>query len=217
MPGQPYPQGPYPPPYPPPPQPEPQQYQPPPPPDPAPQQQYFPPPQPQYQPPIVADARKAEPTPWPAPEEREGKPMWLVAALTVAGVLAIFGIAYFLMGSHGSSAAKDSAAKQATDNPLGKYVEVDGIRLVNSGRDVKFFVVNHGATDISDLGVKVSLWASTQRSEEDAVGSFSFHLDTLASNDAKEMTASLKTDKQSYELPDDWRNMSADVQITGGQ
>jgi len=165
----------------------------------------------------MADVRKAEPTPWPAPEEREGKPMWLVAALTIAGFLAVFGIAYFLMGSHGSSAAKDAAAKEQPANPLQKYIEVDGIRLVNGGRDVKFFVVNHGATDISDLAVKVTLWASTQRSEEDSVGSFTFHLDTLPSNDAKEMNASLKSDKQSYELPDDWRNMSADVQITSGQ
>ncbi len=166
----------------------------------------------------MADARKAEPTPWPAPEEREGKPMWMVAALTVAGFLAVFGIGYLLMGSHGSSsAAKDAASKDQPANPLTKYIEVDGIRLVNQGRDVKFFVVNHGASDVSDLAVKVTLWASTQRSEEDSVGSFTFHLDTLASNDAKEMSASLKSDKQSYELPDDWRNMTADVQITGGQ
>src|SRR6185312_4052784 len=103
----------------------PQQYPPPPPP----QQYAQQPPQPPYQPPPpqhqpYAPPPAQAPTPWPPPEERSGKPTWLVAVLAFAGVLAVFGIAYMLMGTHGSSSSAKDVAKQQTTNPLQKYVEV---------------------------------------------------------------------------------------------
>jgi hypothetical protein len=138
-----------------------------------------------------------------------------VGALAFVGVLAILGIAYLLMGSHSSSSAKD-AAKQATTNPIQKYVEVNGIRIVSDkgGQAVKFLVVNHSGVEMTDLGATVTLWASTQRSEEDSVGTFTFHADSIGPNEAKELTAPLKSDKPSYDVPEDWRNITADVQVT---
>lgn len=143
---------------------------------------------------------------------------WLKAVLAFVGVLVVFGIAYFVVGSHSSSSAKD-AAKQQTTNPLQKYVEVVGIRVVDqkSGEGVKFLVVNHGATELDDLTANVTLWASTQRSEEDSVGTFTFHVDALGPNESKELSAPLKTDKGPAEMPDDWRNITADVQIAAAQ
>lgn len=154
-------------------------------------------------------------TPWPPPEERTGKPLWLVATLTVVGFLVLFVIAYNLMGSHGSSSAKD-AAKQQTTNPMQKYLEVVGMRLMSDkgGETVKFLVVNHSGVELTDLEATVTLWASTQRSEEDSVGTFTFHVDSLGANDSKELSAPLKSDKPSYDVPEDWRNITADVQIT---
>ena len=130
----------------------------------------------------------------------------------------MFGIAYFVVGSHGSSSAKD-AAKQQTTNPLQKYVEVVGIRIVGekNGETVKFLVVNHGAEELTDLTANVTLWASTQRSEEDSVGTFTFHVDSLGPDGSKELSAPLKTEKGPAEMPDDWRNITADVQIAAAQ
>src|SRR5580704_2763422 len=144
-------------------------------------------------------------TPWPPPDEQSGKPAWLVALLALGGVLAIFGIAYFVMGSHGSSsAAKDAAAKQQTANPLQKYVEVVGIRLVSSksGEAVKFLVVSHSGVEMTDLAANVTLWANTQRSEEDSVGTFTFHVDSIGPNESKELSAPLKTERNASDLPD---------------
>lgn len=151
-------------------------------------------------------------TPWPPPEEQAGKPMWLIASLTIVGFIVLFVIAYNLMGSHGSS-AKDAAAKQQTANPLQKDVEVVGIRIVSDGQTVKFLVVNHSGVELADLAANVTLWASTQRSEEDSIGSFTFHADSVAPNESKELTAPLKSEKKGFEMPD-WRNITADVQVT---
>jgi hypothetical protein len=157
-------------------------------------------------------------TPWPPPEEQAGKPAWLIATLAFAGVLALFALAYYVMGTH-KSTAKEDAAKQQTTSPLQKYVEVVGIRIVSakSGPEAKFLVVNHSGVELTDLSANVTLWASTQRSEEDSVGSFTFHVDSVGANDSKELSAPLKTDKPAYEMPDDWRNISADVQVTSPQ
>jgi hypothetical protein len=174
--------------------------------------------QPQYTPvpaPVVPEYKQPETTPWPPPEERTGMPVWLKAVLAFAGVLAILVIANLLMGSHGSSSAKD-AAKSQTANPLQKDIEVVGVRIVNDGQSVKFLVVNHSGVEISDLAANVTLWSSTQRSDEDSVGSFTFHADSLAPNESKELTAPLKTEKKAFEMPD-WRNITADVQMTSPQ
>lgn len=138
--------------------------------------------------------------------------MWLVGLLAFVGVLAIFGIAYLFMGSHSSSAAKD-AARQQTTNPLQKDLEVVGVRIVSDGQSVKFVVVNHSGVEMTDLVANVTLWSSTQRSDEDAVGSFTFHADSIPPNSSKELTAPLKTEKKGFELPD-WHNITADVQVS---
>jgi hypothetical protein len=200
--------------YPPPPYQPAQQYQP----EEA-RQQYAAPPAAQYAPPAAPVVRQPEaPTPWPPPEQRTGRPAWQLGLLAFIGVLAIFGIAYYLMGSHGSSAAKD-AAKQQTTNPLQKYLEVVGIRLATDkagAQAVKFLVVNHSGNEMTDLAANVTLWASTQRSEEDSAGSFTFHIASLAPGESKELTAPLKTDKPAYDQPD-WQNITADVQVTSPQ
>jgi hypothetical protein len=156
------------------------------------------------------------------PEEESRKPAWLMAILAFGGVLALFAAAYYVMGMHNPASApapKDAAGKTETTNPLQKYIEVVGVRLMsaNNGQSVRFLVVNHAAAELSDLSASVTLYANTQRSEEDPVGTFTFHLSSIGPNESKEMTAPLKTDKAAYDMPEDWRNISADVQVQGPQ
>jgi hypothetical protein len=107
------------------------------------------------------------------------------------------------------------ASRQKVSNPLQKYVEVVGLRIMEQNRKpvVRFLVVNHSSADITDLQANVSLWASTSRSEEDSIGSFSFSAPSIGANDSKELTAPLKTRLKTYELPD-WQNATAEIQIT---
>jgi hypothetical protein len=187
-----------------------------------------------YQPPPAPSPHPAAPPQYAAPaavhyvppawqpEEESRKPAWVMAMLAFGGVLALFAAAYYVMGMHNSSsapAAKETAAKTETANPLQKYIEVVGVRLMSAkgGQTVRFLVVNHAGAELSDLSANVTLYANTQRSEEDSVGTFTFHLDSIGANDSKEMSAPLKTDKAAYDMPEDWRNISADVQVQGPQ
>ena len=106
-------------------------------------------------------------------------------------------------------------SQQKVTNPLQKYVEVVGIRLVTEKQKpvAKFLVVNHSSGEIAELEANVNLWASTARSDEDAIGSFSFKVSGLAAEASQEITAPLKTKLKMYELPD-WQNATTDLQIT---
>ena len=94
-------------------------------------------------------------------------------------------------------------------------MEVVGIRMVTQDKKpaARFVVVNHSTAEIANLAANVTLWASTSRSEEDSVGSFSFNLGSLGPNAGKELTEPLKTRLKAYELPD-WQNVTAEIQIT---
>ena len=187
----------------------------------APQPQYAPPAQPQYAP------QRPQATPsaaWPPPvPARSAPPTWLVAVGFAAVLLLLGGSIYyfFLRTPGGTSAEKaglenpSNASHQKVSNPLQKYVEVVGVRMLTEDKKpvAKFVVVNHSATEIDGLAANVTLWASTSRSEEDSVGSFSFKLPTIGANDSVDLKAPLKTKKLMYELPD-WQNTTAEIEIT---
>ena len=157
----------------------------------------------------------------PAPLRRLG---WWASGTAVVFLLLGAGIYYFMNRSDSSTPAAasqekaadtSSASKRKVTNPLQKYVEVGGIRMMTQDKQpvVRFVVVNHSGAEIVDLGANVTLLASTSRSDEDSVGTFSFKVPSLSSNESKELTEPLKTKLKPYELPD-WQNTTAEVQIT---
>jgi hypothetical protein len=199
-------------------QPPPQQY-----PQYAPTGQYPQPPQPQYPPPPQYQPQYA---PLPPSAQRAGLPTWLLtAAFTLAFVGLVGGIYWLVGSSHGGQAAsppanvENPAAKPvAKTSPVQKYVEVSGIRFTEDAKKkmaVKFLVTNHSDADLSGLAGNVTVWARTNKSEEEPVGTFSFTAD-VPPDASKEVTAPLTTKLKAYELPD-WQNVTTDVQITAPQ
>jgi hypothetical protein len=195
--------------------PDPQSYAAPPPP----QQQYYAPP-PAQQPP--ANALPYYP-PGGYPPPKKTLPTWLLSILFALafiglGAAIFFGYQYFGRGPRAERAGVTEPAATARSKPanaLQKYIEVIGIRLVQDAKhhpQARFIVVNHSNAELNDLTANVTIWASTSRSEEDSVGTFSFKLGTIAGNESKEMTAPFNTKLKVYELPD-WQNATADVQI----
>ena len=156
-------------------------------------------------------------------------PPWLLsigfAVLFLAvGAGAYFGIRYFSGSSEASTstpapsseAAAVPAASKAKNNTLQKYVEVVGLRLTEDAKkkpEVHFVVVNHSGAEIADLAANVNLWARTAKSDEEAVGTFSFKLPSLGAYESKDMSGALNTKLRVYELPD-WQNLVAEIQIT---
>jgi len=199
---------------PPPPQHEPpqQQYAAQPPQYPPPQQQYAPPP-PQYQHPAAHPARGMN------------LPIWLMTilfALAIGGV--IVGVLWVLSSNRGSAGSgptpsatvENPAAKPgAKANSLQKFIEVSGVRFIQDGKKatmVRFVIVNHSDSDIRGLAGNVTIWGRTQKSEEDAQGTFAFSTN-LGPMETQELTVPLKSKLKIYELPD-WQNITTDVQIT---
>jgi hypothetical protein len=179
------------------------------------------PPQPQYAPPPPAAPAT---TTWPPPEQpRTGPPTWLVTVGVMLAFLGILGgIYYFLQHSSKPAAAEKTGlespaapSQQKVTNPMQKYVEVVGIRMISENKKpvVKFLVVNHSSAEIPDLAANVTLWASTSRSDEDQVGTFSFKLKDLPANESKELSEPLTTKRKMYELPD-WQNATPEIEIT---
>jgi hypothetical protein len=154
-------------------------------------------------------------------------PVWLMTilvALAVGGV--VFGIIALVSSNRGSAGngpapiatVESPAAKPgAKTNALQKYIEVAGVRFVSDPKNqapmVKFLLINHSPADINGLAGNVTMWGRTQKSEEDAQGSFSFSA-TIGPYESKELTAPLNTKRKIYELAD-WQNITTDVQITG--
>ncbi|MDQ2901803.1 MAG: hypothetical protein M3Y07_18700 [Acidobacteriota bacterium] len=139
-------------------------------------------------------------------------------AILGLGAAVYYGIQRFGGASKAEKAGLENPAnpsKAKVTNPLQKYIEVVGIRLLQEKKKpaARFIVVNHSNTELSDLAANVTLWASTARSEEDSVGTFTFKIPSIGPNEAKEITAPLKTKLKIYELPD-WQNATAEVQIT---
>ncbi len=149
-------------------------------------------------------------------------------AVGFAAVLLLVGggIYYFFLRTpdSGSSTAKTASASANPaaanaaakgSNPYQKYVEIVGVRMFQQDKKptVKFVVVNHSQTEIDNLEANVRLWASTSRSEEDSIGSFSFKLPQIDPNSSKDLTEPLKTKMKIYELPD-WQNTTAQIEIT---
>ncbi len=150
--------------------------------------------------------------------------MTVLFAIAIVGVVA--GLYSLLGSSHSESQAaappstvENPAAKAgAKTSPLQKYVEISAIRFSEDAKKrilVKFLVTNHSDTDMTGLAGNVTIWGRTQKSEEDAVGSFAFTAD-VPPQASKEVTAPLDTKLKIYELPD-WQNVTTDVQITAPQ
>jgi hypothetical protein len=150
-------------------------------------------------------------------------PTWLLAVLfavgfIVLGAAVLYGLGHFGRTNTAEKAGLENpanASQQKVSNPMQKFVEVVGIRMLSENKKpvARFVVVNHSNSDVSGLEANVTLWASTSRSEEDSVGSFSFKLPNLGPGASKDLTEPLKTKLKPYEMPD-WQNVTAELQIT---
>jgi hypothetical protein len=156
-------------------------------------------------------------------------PPWLMSIVFAVLFLAVGAGVYFVVRHFSGSEPAPAnapvalenapAAAKGKPNMLQKYVEVVGLRLTEEPKkkpQVRFVVVNHSGAEMSDLAANVNLWARTAKSDEEAVGTFSFKLPSLGAYESKEMNEPLNTKLRVYELPD-WQNLTAEVQITSPQ
>lgn len=183
-------------------------------------------------PPQAAPAAERWPRPLPPESKSISLPPWLMSIVFAIlfiglGAGAYFGIKHFSGSGEAATGAPPAALQKASSSAganakasaLQKYVEVVGLRLTeepNKKPQVRFVVVNHSGAEIADLAGNVNLWARTAKSDEEAVGTFSFKIASLGPYETKEMSGLLSTKLRVYELPD-WQNLVPEVQITSPQ
>ena len=148
-------------------------------------------------------------------------PTWLLTVLFAFAFLGMgagvyWAVGYFRAAGAPAAIVESPAAKPgASVSPFQKYIEISGVRFTENARkklEVKYLITNHSGAEIAGLAGNVTIWGRTQRSEEDAAGSFAFSTD-LHPFESKELVAALNTKHAAIELPD-WQNISTDVQIT---
>ena len=128
------------------------------------------------------------------------------------------GVYWIIVSQHSSKPAatvvSPASKPGATQNPVQKYIEVTALRFgpTSKGVEVTFIVINHSDSDLVGLSGNVTIWGRTQKSEEDAVGTFTFQT-SLAAQHSQELTMPLTTKLKLMEMPD-WQNVTVDVQIT---
>jgi len=184
-----------------------------------------PPAQPVYTPPPQAyPAQQAPAYPIPVQPASHGLPTWLMAivfafAFVGVGIAGYWAISYFrgqTSAAPSASVESPTAKPGANQHPMKKYIEISGVRILEDTKKapfVKFMMTNHSGAEITDLGGNVTLWGRTQKSEEEAAGTFTFANVHLSPYESKELSSPLSTKLKVYELPD-WQNVSTDPQIT---
>jgi hypothetical protein len=151
-------------------------------------------------------------------------PIWLLTVVFALAFVGLVGGIYWVVqalrggsqqGTPSASVESPAAKSGVKANPLQRYIEVAGVRFVQDAKKnttARFLLINHSEADFSGLAGNVTIWGRTQKSEEDAEGSFSFTTN-LGPLESKELTAPVASKLQIYEMPD-WQNLTVDVQIT---
>ncbi len=160
----------------------------------------------------------------PPAAPRAALPTWLMAILFAVAFVALGGGVLWLVhrpsggaqaSAAGPAASAAAAGTSAGQHPLQKYIEIAGIRFVESAKqdtEARFVVVNHSGADVTDLAGTVNIWGRAGKTEE-AAGSFSFKMPSLGPYESKESVAPVVTKLKVYELPD-WQFITTEVRIT---
>ena len=158
-----------------------------------------------------------------APRGKQAMPVWLMSMLFALGFSAVFFGIFWLVNRTGSQSGpqkltavvESPAAKPgANGNQLQKYIELTGVRFGKEGKaiTITFLLVNHSDSDLANVTGNATIWGSTQKSEEDAVGTVAFQAG-LPANGSKELTLPFTTKHKLTDMPA-WQNLTVDMQIT---
>ncbi len=184
------------------------------------------PPTPFAEAPAAAPAAAIPPPPpmlTPAPSNR--LPNWAGALIAFALVGAIAGsVAWYTTKDSSSPAAAATAptaggAKPGTvgSHPYSKDLEVAGFRitmLTKAKAQVQFLVINHGGSEMSDLGGTIRLNIKGAKPEDEPAAVFKFKVSSIPPFGVKEVEVSdFVSKRKPIDMPD-WQFMEPVVEIS---
>jgi hypothetical protein len=140
----------------------------------------------------------------------------MAVAIGVMVVLLGGALYWFFLRSPSTSAVIEAPATKAgaAENPLQKYIEVNGLRFGSQAKGVQvtFVLINHSDSDIIGLTGTATVLAKTDKAEETPVGTVDFQT-SMPAQSSKELTLPLTTKLKLMEMPD-WQNVAVTVKIT---
>ena len=160
------------------------------------------------------------------PVTRKGMSPALVAAGSAVGILALLAVLYLYVlpsktdtTAESPSAALESPAASGsavatTTHPLAKYIEIAGIRIIEEGKGqvkIAYLVVNHSPANLPELQAQLSLGAAGK-----TIFEFPANIPSIGPYESKDLSASIKTRLQPYEMPD-WQKLIPVVTITSAR
>src|SRR5438552_1429700 len=113
-------------------------------------------------------------------------PVWLMTILFALAIGGVVSGIYWLLPENRNTAGSGPAPTDespeakpgAKASPFQKFIEVSGVRFVQDakkkGTVAKCVIINHSETDVSGPSRNVTIWGRTEKSEEDAQGTFTF-------------------------------------------
>jgi hypothetical protein len=156
--------------------------------------------------------------PPPQPVQRKAHSPMLVAVGSAIGILAILAILYLYILPRNSSKSSVTTLENpggpgtsVPAHPLAKYLEITGVRVVESAKGqakIGYVVVNHSPADLPELQAHITLNAAGKQMFD-----FAATIPSIGPYESKDLTTSIKTQLQPYELPD-WQVVKPVVRIT---
>ncbi|HEY3442267.1 MAG TPA: hypothetical protein VGK29_16015 [Paludibaculum sp.] len=141
-------------------------------------------------------------------------PTWLVGLLTIAMLGGgLFGLYKFVGGPSKPAPTKAALPADGKAHPYQKYLEVVGVRLLETESKkniVRFTVVNHSEADLAGLELNIVLTPTTGG---EPVAVIDAKVGTVPAQGIKDMESPLNTKLKVYELPD-WQFVKTSFVIT---
>jgi hypothetical protein len=103
-----------------------------------------------------------------------------------------------------------AATKSENAHPLAKYIEVTGLRIVESGRGqvkIAFVAVNHSPADLPELNAQLTLSGADK-----PLFDFPVRIPSMGPYESKDISTPVKTRLKAYELPD-WQKVKSSLRI----
>ncbi|HYP07632.1 MAG TPA: hypothetical protein VER03_15470 [Bryobacteraceae bacterium] len=182
-----------------------------------------PPSPPPYTPPqpVIAPPPSYQPMAVEPPRRTSSlSPVW-VAVFSAVGLVALLAILYMFVLPRGSRSGKTAAVELekpgtagaengAAAHPLGKYIEITGLRVSEGGSGqakIAFVAVNHSPADLPELDAHLTLTAGGAKTFE-----FPVQIPSIGPYEAKDISTSVRTELKPYELPD-WQTLKPSLRI----
>ena len=114
-----------------------------------------------------------------------------------------------------SLAAEQSQSGAAAQPSSSKIVEVTGLRVLAAPNRPRldFIVVNHSATPLSDVPLKIAVRSSSSPADTPPLFTISTSLSSLGPYQSREFRAELDPGLRPSDFPD-WQSLRADVRVT---